>query len=451
MSGPALYPLIQSQQTVWMAFQFYPIKSAANICICLDIETEVDQSLLTQSVFLGMLRNPASAIRLRRVGKKIMQYFSSQTPDKVETLDFSELSQKEKEEYYHQWSRTAFPNSQMDTQLYVIKIIKQQKARYSLYFCVSHMIFDSYSLMTTVYDILQVYAALRDQTPLPRERLSPLPLYQKEINYPNTKQYQKDWEFWKAFYSTEPRYTSINGKKDPSSKGPSKRAGQGLMPWQVKGAAIDKTIPREIVTAVREYAKSAGVSEISLYLLGIRSYLSMVNDFEEDICIENAITRRGSVAKKNAGGTLADAVSIRTVFGSDITFAEACKKVYHSQTSSYRHSNISAMERDQYLKKKFGIGPFHTYNSIALSFQPYINMDSLNLPFSFRNFCNGCAYMPVYLTILPTDHSGSLTANYLYAVKFIQPETLETFHSFLLCFLKDGIRYPDRTIKQLIN
>ena len=87
---------------------------------------------------------------------------------------------------------------------------------------------------------------------------------------------------------------------------------------------------------------------------------------------------------------------------------------------------------------------------MSITFQPYFNLDGLDVPFSFRRICNGAATMPLYMTIMPTDNSGALNVNYEYIKVFIKEESIEKLLAFLLKFLEAGVKSPDKPLKELM-
>ncbi|MCQ2478314.1 MAG: condensation domain-containing protein, partial [Clostridia bacterium] len=339
MSEITYYPLTQSQYLILFQMKFCVKKEISNICTEIEFLEDVDQKLLMQSLYLGMLRAPAMSVRLHTTeDKKIVQYFSDAAHEKIDYIDMSGKSDEEYEALLNKWNTAAFPNKCMETQLYNLKLLKKPNGNLAVYGCYSHLVSDAYAIMATFKDILNIYNALRDGKALPSAPVSPLPAYQADYKYFNSEKMEADRKYYdEVVFDTEPQFTTIAGK---DAKIFAKDHKQGhkygtfaynpLMP----GAALNLPIDKDLNDKITEFALNNKVSPAALYALATRTYLSAVCE-TNDVTFMNPVARRATVAQKRAGGTLTMPVALRTRFSNDLTFIEGCKEVYKAQCEAY--------------------------------------------------------------------------------------------------------------------
>ncbi|MBW3087580.1 hypothetical protein KIH77_02340 [Bifidobacterium sp. 82T24] len=206
------YPLTQSQKLMFYNLKFSFRKQIVNICSLVDLYERLDEGRLMQAVYLAMMRIPSNSVRVHIVDKQPMQYFATDVPHDIELVDMSDRTQKQVEAACNEIGSKPFPNGGNDVQLYRVRIIRRAHGLHSLYFCVSHVVFDAYSLMTCLTYIFAVYRALEQGTPLPEEPHSPLPAYEDDFAMRRSDRYRRQQQWWKDHYTTEPQFTSINGR-----------------------------------------------------------------------------------------------------------------------------------------------------------------------------------------------------------------------------------------------
>ena len=445
------YPMTIGQGVLIFADKYCLIRSWMNIAAVIDIHSPIDEQLMLQAMTLTMMRTPSARLRLHKQDKKtVVQYFSDATPTGIELVDMSDLSEKEVETRLTKWAQTPFPNKSFDTQLYNVKLVKRNNGFCSLFVCFYHMEFDSYTLMTTVRYIFDVYKALSENTALPKELGSPIPMYEADDAYYHSKQYEIDREYWKGRFANggEPQFTSLYGK-DGKYNTKNQRSGKITLIFQNKTTHDNLAIPAELTKKVRETAEAWHISQQSFYELAIRSYLSEICD-TNDVTLLNAVARRAKKVQKAGGGTMVNAVNVRMIIDRETTsFREACTTVFHTLNDIYRHSNYDFSEVSKISQSLYPIKPGVGYASITLCFQPYFTLGGEDMNISFHRLNNGGASMPLYLTIMPCDKSDTLMCNYEHT-PYYSSEQVQTLHAYILKFLENATKEPDATLKELI-
>lgn len=445
-----LYPLTSAQHLLYYAMKFSLKPAVINISTMTHFESDISPELMLEATRLALKRNRSSSTRLVKVkGEGIKQYFSDEEPQGLEILDFSKKSEKDFEKFIQKASGTAFPNHALETQLYNIKLIKKCGGSYALFMCVNHIALDAYAIMQMVSDILKIYAALRDKQPIPENKNNPLPALELDQKYAQSPRRERDIDFWaNEVFKTEPHYTSVTGLKY-LKKG--HRYGTTLKMLHPGAKHINKTLDKKIVDAVNDYARDNMVSPQCVYMLALRNFLSMESEKQEDVMINQMLTKRTNKGLKNAGCTLAQAIEIRLNISNKLRFKEACAAVNNLSLRYYRHSGLSTLDIKKYGESKYKKPIPCGYISTNFTYQPYMVEKVEGVPVHFSIHSTGANTMPLYLTVIGLDYSGNLTFNYDFNTGFVSDDDIGKMHKYIVKFLTKALENPDLTLEELMN
>lgn len=448
---PTYYPLTAAQQINYVSQKYCLKKSIVDICVMLHFECEIDRDLLLQSVYLAMMRNQSSSVRLHKVGKEIMQYVSDAAPEPVIVMDYSDRTDEELEKDLNMWSQKPFPNKSMDTQLYSIRLIKKPNGFYALYFCVSHLAFDAYALMATASDTMKIYVALRDGTSIPKTKGNYLRLCETDWEFQKSEKRQKCIEYWRnEVFATEPLYTAVEPTKmKPAKKNP--RTTQDVNILHNKAYHVNYTLKADIVNRVNEVAIGMNISPQCFYLLAIRSYLSSVNNDQDDVMILNTVARRATLLQKRSGGTRVLGIPFRMNFeNKTTTVKEALNGISTLQAGYFAHSDLLITDIiGEYFNERFKKGELDGYHTVNFTYNPY----SIALPEGIKarltTYSTGAGSMPIYLSVMALDDSGDLNFNYDCMEVYTTPDTSRKMHEHITKVLNAMVDNPDMTLLDL--
>lgn len=448
MTERTFYPLTSAQTLLYYNMKLGLKPAVVNICAMAHFEKDIDPKLMLEAMILGFEQNRSSSIRIVKIKEDgIRQYFSDEAPQGVEIVDFSAKSEKKFENYIKKLSQTSFPNGSMDTQLYKAKLIKKPDGMYALYYCVSHIIFDAYSLMQMADNVLTIYEALRDGKPVPDNRTDPIPAFEIDRKYQESPRKQKDIEFWaKEIFNTEPHYTSVSGMKH-LIKGT--RYGKTMAMLHPSAKHINYTIDKETVDAVNDFSVENNISPQSIYWLAVYRYMSKVCDDQQDVTFYSAIAKRWNKVLKHAGGTVAQAIPVRLNMPKTTTFIDACKQADRLKTSCYMHANLPILDINKIYRENFNIPIMKGYVSTNFTYQPYHIPYHESVPIHLTMHSTGANTVQLYLTIMSLDYSGCLNCNYDYNTYFVKPKDVQSMHEYLLWFLRTAVSNPMMTLEEL--
>ena len=196
------------------------------------------------------------------------------------------------------------------------------------------------------------------------------------------------------------------------------------------------------------------LSMTNLLLLGIRTYLSKVNNGQEDITIENFISRRSTHDEWTSGGSRTIMFPCRTVIPADMDFLSAAYEIQNVQNRIYMHSNYDPALIREEMKRRYNTPDDTTYESCYLTYQPMpVHMDNpflKNIPMHSKWFANGAATKKMYLTVSHTN-DGGMNFSYHYQTVKLNEKDMELLYYYMMKILFKGISEPDIKIGDLMD
>ena len=180
-----------------------------------------------------------------------------------------------------------------------------------------------------------------------------------------------------------------------------------------------------------------------------------MNNGQEDITIENFISRRSTNDELTSGGSRTICFPCRTVISGDTSFIDAARMIQNHQNHLYMFSGYDPELIRAEMKKRYNTPDDTTYVSVYLTYQPPLNTKDLNphaekMPIYVKWFANGAATKKMYLTVshLP---DRKLNFSYHYQTAELTEKDCERMYYYMMRILFRGIEDPGRTISEIID
>lgn len=446
---PEYFPITTAQKLLVMSYQYSLKKHCVNIPALIHFDCEMDLSLLTQAVTLAVMRNETCRLRLHKQGKEVVQYLSDEAPAQIPVLDYSDLTEEEMTKILDKWSQTPFPNGSMDTPLYVVKLYRRPGGYYSMFLCANHMGFDAYTIVYIASEVHTIYGALRDGTAIPPVKSDYRKLCQQDFDYLTSPRRQADLDFWTEVLTPEP-YACTPEPSMYKRKNGSRWARRKSI-FSDKGYQLNFTMKRELAEKVNAAAAERRISPQCYYLLAARSYLSMMEGDQNDVLLQNAVSRRATLLQKHSGGTLAGAVPFRmNMDNAATTVADGLRQIHTLQKQYLAHTDFNVVEVMNTLQDKYGVPMIASgYDHVLLTFSPYQATRPEGVHSHLATHSNGTSFLALYLNIMALDESGDLNFNFEYLKVSATPETCERMFNHMMKALEAMVENPSMTLLEL--
>lgn len=451
-----LFPLTPCQfvMSIQRKYSFY--KQSANIATSVFLDEKFDSSILTQAIKKSVERNDAFCVRFCEDNKELKQYFSAKNEYlKLEVKDFSKSTKKKMERFFDKEARK--PVSIIDTPMINIYIVYTPDGQSGIFTVVSHMIMDSWAITTFYKDIINVYDALKNGTPMPKPLSSAVENIKRELAYSTSEKHAKDAAFWtqELAKEKEPYYTCIRGaetleKYRKKMKDPKSRRGLSVG-LNTKSRLDHYYVSQSEADKMNEFCnKNNFLTAQVLFIACSMAYLSKICK-TDDVSISITVARRGTLSEKNSGGTRIHFAFYRMIIDENESFIELCNKTYEQQIKYYKHMEIHPFEITGIQSQIYNSKPTDEFSTHAITFQP-VKLEMPNhKPFECTWHDCGATGNGSYLTVMDGGARGGFKCYYEYRLKLMSPEHIKRYHDSMMKMIEEGIKNPQIKMGDLMK
>ena len=455
------YPLTPAQKMHYNWIRKYGTQQVSGLSIVASLQANLDFDLLKKCIQLEIKRYGCMRVRFTKPDKNgdILQYLSEDENYDIPLKDLSEMTMDKADETMQSWAYNTFDGD--DIPMFEIFLMKLPDGYNGFFLHMDHRLIDSCGVTVLTNDIMSLYTHFRFDAPMPADLADYETVLQNDLKKAsNEKRFLKDKKFWDDLIDKwgEPIYSDIAG---PATLTASRQAHNNpalnCADIELKNLFVDvKDYKLEADGAKQlfDFCQNHQLSMTNLLLLGIRTYLSKVNNGQKDISIQNFISRRSTHDEWTSGGSRTIMFPCRTVIEDDTDFLEAAYQLQNMQNQIYMHSNYDPDLIYEEIEKKYGTPKNTTYESCYLTYQPLpVKMENpylKDIPMYCKWFANGAATKKMYLTVSHTE-DGGMNFSYHYQVADLTEKQVELFNYYLMRIIFRGVEQPNLTIGEIIN
>lgn len=455
------YPLTAAQKLHYNWMKAYKTQQVLGVSVVASLQAELDFGLLKKCIQLEFERYGCMRIRFTKPDGKgeIRQYLAAKETRDIPMKDLSDMSMEEADGLMQQWAYETFDGN--DIPLCDITMIKLPEGYNGFFIHMDHRLIDSCGLVVMINDLMQLYTHYRFQSPYPDNLADFEEVLTKDLKRANNeKRFAKDKKFWDDQLDAlgEPLYSDIQGplvleEARRHHGNPALRSADIELKdlfVQVKDYHLEPEPTKNLMA----FCMNHQLSMTNLLLLGIRTYLSKVNNGQEDITIENFISRRSTHDEWTSGGSRTIMFPCRTVISPETDFLSAAYEIQNVQNRIYMHSNYDPALIKEEMAKRYHTPEHTVYESCYLTYQPMpVKLDNphlIQVPQHFKWFANGAATKKMYLTVSHTEDYG-MNFSYHYQTAHLGEHDMELLYYYMMRILFKGIAEPDMSIGDIME
>lgn len=411
------YSLTAAQKMHHGWIQKYKTQQVSGVSVVASLKSELDFGLLKKCIQLEFQRYGCMRVRFTKPDEKgeVKQYLVKEDTRDIPIRDLSGMTLAQADEKMQQWAYQTFDGD--DIPLCDVSMVKLPEGYNGFFIHMDHRLIDSCGLVVMINDLMQLYTHYRFKADYPRDLADYEKMLKKDIKRAeNEKRFLKDKKFWDDQLDAlgEPLYSDIQG---PSvlEEARERHGDKNLRAAdielehlfvEVKDYILEPTPTQNLL----DFCMNHQLSMTNLLLLGIRTYLSKVNGGQEDITIQNFISRRSTHDEWTSGGSRTIMFPCRTVISVDTEFLEAAYEIQNVQNRIYMHSNYDPARIEEEMRRRYHTPENTSYESCYLTYQPMpVKFDNPHLeqiPQHSKWFANGAATKKLYLTVSHTEYGG---------------------------------------------
>lgn len=455
------YSLTAAQKMHHGWIQKYKTQQVSGVSVVASLKSELDFGLLKKCIQLEFQRYGCMRVRFTKPDEKgeVKQYLVKEDTRDIPIRDLSGMTLAQADEKMQQWAYQTFDGD--DIPLCDVSMVKLPEGYNGFFIHMDHRLIDSCGLVVMINDLMQLYTHYRFKADYPRDLADYEKMLKKDIKRAeNEKRFLKDKKFWDDQLDAlgEPLYSDIQG---PSvlEEARERHGDKNLRAAdielehlfvEVKDYILEPTPTQNLM----DFCMNHRLSMTNLLLLGIRTYLSKVNGGQEDITIQNFISRRSTHDEWTSGGSRTIMFPCRTVISADTEFLEAAYEIQNVQNRIYMHSNYDPARIEEEMRRRYHIPENTSYESCYLTYQPMpVKFDNPHLDQILQHskwFANGAATKKLYLTVSHTEYGG-MNFSFHYQTAHLKEQDMELFYYYLMRILFKGIAEPDMSIGEIME
>ena len=455
------YPLTAAQKMHYNWIQAYKTQQVSGVSVVASLKSELDFGLLKKCIQLEFERYGCMRVRFTRPDEQgdIKQYIVNRDTRDIPLKDLSGMSMSEADHLMQQWAYKTFDGN--DIPLCDVIMVKLPEGYNGFFIHMDHRLIDSCGLVVMINDLMQLYSHYRFQSEYPEDLADFEQVLVKDLKRAgNEKRFAKDKKFWNDQLDAlgEPLYSDIQGPSviEEARKlhgNPTLRAADIEMKdlfVEVKDYYLEPEPTKNLI----DFCMNHQLSMTNLLLLGIRTYLSKVNNGQEDITIQNFISRRSTHDEWTSGGSRTIMFPCRTVIPAETEFMAAAYEIQNVQNRIYMHSNYDPALIQEEMRRRYHTPEHTAYESCYLTYQPMPvkleNPHLVNIPQHSKWFANGAATKKMYLTVSHTENGG-MNFSFHYQTAHLSEHDMELLYYYMMRILFKGIAEPDMSVGEIMQ
>ena len=455
------YPLVAAQNMHYQWIREYKTQQVSGVSIIASLKAELDFGLLKKCIQMEYQRYGCMRLRFTKPDKdgNIKQYLVKQDTRDIPLKDLSGMTLKEADDLMQQWAyETLDGDNRSMCDIYMMKLPEGYNG---FFIHMDHRLIDSCGLVVLVEDLMALYTHYRFGSDYPQPLADFETVLQNDLaKASNEKRFAKDKKFWDDQLDAlgEPLYSDIQGPsvlEEARKKHKNKKLRAADIEREKLFVAVkDYVLEPEPTKGLIDFCMNHQISMTNLLLLSIRTYLSKVNNGQEDITIENFISRRSTHDEWTSGGSRTIMFPCRTVLPADMDFLSAAYEIQNVQNRIYMHSNYDPALIREEMKRRYKTPDDTTYESCYLTYQPMPvkpqNSFISNIPMHNKWFANGAATKKMYLTVSHTENGG-MNFSYHYQTVKLNEKDMELMYYYMMRILFTGISNPDLKLGEIMD
>ena len=455
------YPLTAAQNMHYQWIREYKTQQVSGVSIIASLKTELDFGLLKKCIQEEYQRYGCLRLRFTKPDKNgnIKQYLVERETRDIPLKDLSGMTMKEADDLMQQWAYETLDGD--NCPMCHIYMMKLPEGYNGFFIHMDHRLIDACGLVVLVNDLMGLYTHYQFGTEYP----APLADFENVLandlqKANNEKRFARDKKFWEDQLDElgEPMYSDIQGPsvlEEARKKHKNKKLRAADIEREKLFVTVkDYILEPEPARGLRDFCLNHNISMTNLILLSMRTYLSKVNNGQEDITIENFVSRRSTHDEWTSGGSRTLMFPCRTVLSPETDFLSAAYEIQSVQNRIYMHANYDPALIREEMRRRYKTPEDTTYESCYLTYQPMpVHADNpmiKDIPMHSKWFANGAATKKMYLTVSHTDNGGMNFSYHYQTVKLCEKD-VELMYYYMMRILFTGISHPDMKLGELME
>ncbi|GIN77884.1 MULTISPECIES: lichenysin non-ribosomal peptide synthetase LicA [Bacillus] len=433
--GNTCYPLTHAQRRIWYTEKFYPGTSVSNLSGFgkLKSASGIDSGLLTEAIRQFVRTNETMRFRLLfEGGDEPKQYIAEDEPFRIEYFDASEIGGADGVLKWGQ-AEARRPLPLYESPLFKFAVVRISEEESWFFAKVHHIISDGISMTILGNRITDIYLKLaKGETGLEPVQSSFTEHIQSELEYENSKRFQKDKAYWNAQYEVIPEPVSLKASD--------------TYQIQLNAARFSKEISPVLYKKIQTYCKEHNISVLSLFLSILHIYMHRITG-QKDVVLGTFMGNRTNAKEKQMLGMFVSTIPMKASIDVHQDFSAFVQERMKDQLKIIRHQKYpynllinDLRERQPHVSKLF---------AVSLEYQVMQWQRKETLSFLTEPIFSGSEVNDISIHVKERWDTGTLAIDFDYREELFTCEEMAVLYERLMTLLEDALLFPQKTIAEL--
>jgi amino acid adenylation domain-containing protein len=429
-----LYPLSESQKSIWYLEKAYPGTSLNIVAGNLRLRGEICYPALEQALNIFVKKNDSMRLRIVEEDGTAWQYVTDYEESRVDFIDFSK-SGGLKELFSWDEELTRTPLNIINSPLFYSALYKVSDVEGGMYLKMHHLISDAWTMGLFTRQIIDIYSKIKKGETIDE---SPNPSYLEHLlaneEYVKSDRFIKDKAYWNRKFETLPEMTILKPHKSSENTICAKR----------------KTLitPIKLSNKIREFCAANNLSPFTLFMSALSIYINRVTGIEDIVLGTTILNRTNTREKETAGMFVSVAAPVRVSINDTMDFKTFAKEMLKENTNVLRHQKYPYNYLISDLKKihKFSDRLF----DIVLSYQnSKLHKNETEEDYVGKWLFSGYQVESLVISINDREDGGNLIIDYDFLANAFNIKEIEFIHQHIISLLWHALDNPARQISKL--
>ncbi|MED1738743.1 amino acid adenylation domain-containing protein [Bacillus swezeyi] len=429
------YPLTHAQRRIWYTEKFYPATSVSNLSGFgkLKSESGIDPGILTEAIRQFVRTNETMRFRLMFDEEdEPKQYVAEHKPFEIEYFDAAKTGNVSEILKWGQ-AEARRPLPLYDNPLFKFAVVHISPVESWFFVKVHHIISDGISMTLLGNRITDIYLKLSNgETDLEAVQSSFTEHIQSELDYEDSKRFQKDKAYWNAQYEDIPEPLSL--KQSDSNQ------------ICLDAVRLSKEISPALYKKIQAYCKDYNISVLSLFLSILHIYMHRVTG-QTDVVLGTFMGNRTNAKEKQMLGMFVSTIPMKASLDAQQDFTAFLQERMKEQLKIIRHQKYpynllinDLRERQSHLNRLF---------AVSLEYQVMQWQQKGTISFLTEPIFSGSEVNDISIHVKERWDTGTLAIDFDYRQELFSAEEMVILYERLMTLLEDAINMPDKKIKDL--
>ncbi|MHB8064254.1 MAG: amino acid adenylation domain-containing protein [Ruminiclostridium sp.] len=421
--------LTTSQMNIWNIQKLHPDRGISNLSALIVLDYEYSFEKMNYILNELVKRNDGLRTRFIEEDGQVFQYINEYSFGEFDALDYSHLTYDEIHAELERESTLIM--NMIDSNMYVIKIIKLPKGKIGIYSTINHLICDAWAFPLMVDLVVDAYHAQFKDLQFTWEERPQFSEYLRGYSeYFESKRYDNDKKYFEEKYDKEilpsPITSVETGKAD------------------VAGLRMFFTLDEKINNDIKGFCDKYNISLAIIFEAILMIYLNKINSQKSVTISIPTLNRKGK--EKKIIGMFIGMLPLTVDITENMNMTELFNAIQSSHSDIFRHQKYPIGNILESIRQK------HDFEGrlfdVMFNYQNGKSKFNANIDVTTKFYSNGCSEVPLVMLVDERDNKNVIVS-YDYQTSVFSKEDIDQIHERFIFLLQQIISSQDISIDKL--